>query len=174
MKCSQLFLTAMLLVATLGALLLGTRSAAAAVKVPDDLTGNWLGSFEPNSDPRSVGEAAMRVDSQERNHFKGKLALGRHVFDIAGAVTVDPPQPDKGEATPPEPDNRLLIVGATPPEPDMPGAMIFIRGNVRFIDPPQPDADPPGSIVADYMIVLADGSLEFGSVRLAKVGSLGR
>lgn len=164
MKVSRLCVATTLLVVGLGALLAG--SVVAAVKVPDDLTGNWIGFFVSEADPPGErGEAALRVDFQERNRFTGKLALGRSSWEIAGAVDMF---------------NNLHIVGVDPPEPDMPGAMILIRGTVRFTDPPQPDtdppnpdaeppspdADPPSEIVADYLIVYSDGSMDMGYLEL--------
>lgn len=171
MKRFSLFLPAMLLAATLVALLAGTGSAAAPNWAapnwnPDDLVGDWYGRFASGWDRTNVGEAALRVDSQERQQFEGKLAMGRLVFDIQGIVTTDPPEPDRGEADPPSPDRQLFIGGTTPPEPDMPGARILVRGTVRFVDPPSPDADPPGEIVAEYMIVYSDGSMDMGYLEL--------
>ena len=175
MKVSRLCVATTLVVAGLGALLAG--SVVAAVKVPDDLTGNWIGFFVSEADPPGErGEAALRVDSQDRNRFNGKLAMGRLVFDIQGIVTVDPPQPDRGEASPPPdpvpPEGKILIVGIDPPQPDSdppgskPAAMILIRGTIGFAEPPNPDADPPGEIVADYMIVYSDGSMDTGKLEL--------
>lgn len=152
------------LVASLVTVLCG--SANAAVKVPDDLTAYWLGSYVSDSDPRSIGEVALRVDSHEHKPFKGQLALGRHVFDIYGVVTATPPEPDRGEANPPEPDYQLFIGGATPPEPDLPGARILVRGTIGLTDPPNPDMPPTRGIKAEYLIVLADGSWDMGYLEL--------
>ena len=177
MKRCSLFLPAMLLAAALLALLTGTGSAAAPNWAapnwnPDDLVGDWYGLFASGWDRTNVGEAALRVDSQERQQFKGKLAMGRLVFDIQGIVGAEPPQPDRtgesdppGETNPPEPDLQLFIGGTTPPEPDMPGAMILVRGTIRFADPPG-ESDPPSEIVAEYMIVYSDGSMDMGYLEL--------
>src|SRR5262249_42166766 len=107
------------------------------------------------------------------NQFKGKVAIGRLVFDVQGIVTADPPS----ETDPPQPDYRLDIVGAEPPQPDAdpptetPAARILMRGSIRFADPPDPDAGPPGEFVADYLIIFADGSMAWGSVKLAEIGA---
>ena len=137
MNRSILFLS-MILLATLA----GTGSAAAPNwKTPKnqaapnwaapnwaDLTGDWYGQYASGWDRTQVGEVAMRVDFQARNRFQGRLALGRSSWEIAGAVDVF---------------NNLLIVGSQPPDPDVPGAIIAIRGTVRFAEPPQPDTEPP-------------------------------
>ncbi len=173
MKRSALHLSAALCAAAL-LTALAVAGRATGIEPPQpDLTGNWRGSYFSASDPKSIGEAAMRVDSQKLNRFYGKLALGRLVFDIQGAVTTTPAEPD---AEPPSPDYQLLIMGAEPPIPDadppgeMTGAMIMIRGTVRFIEPPTPDADPPGELVADYLILFADGSIDMGSLDLVQIG----
>ncbi len=171
MKRCSLFLPTMLLATTLVALLAGTGSAAAPNWAapnwnPDDVVGDWYGLFASGWDRTNVGEAALRVDSQERQQFKGKLAMGRLVFDIQGIVGADPPEPDRGESTPPQPDRQLFIGGTTPPEPDMPGARILVRGTIGLAEPPSPDTDPPSEIVADYLIVYSDGSMDMGSLEL--------
>ena len=107
-----------------------------------DLTGDWYGKFASGWDRTQVGEVAMRVDFQDRNQFQGKLAMGRSSWEIAGAVDAF---------------NNLHIVGVDPPDSE--GAIIAIRGTVRF-------ADSPTEIVAEYMIVYSDGSMDMGYLEL--------
>src|SRR5678815_3430078 len=163
----SILLLSMIFLATLA----GTGSAAAPNwKTPKNqaapywaapnwanLTGDWYGQYASGWDRTQVGEVAMRVDFQDRNRFQGKLAMGRSSWEIAGAVDAF---------------NNLLVVGIDPPQPDVPGAIIAIRGTLRFAEPQSPDADPPGSsnppseIVAEYFILYADGSMDMGYLEL--------
>jgi hypothetical protein len=161
MKAFRLCVATTLLVAGLCATFVGTGNAAAPNwAAPNwnsgDLSGDWYGQFASGWDRTRVGEAAMRVDFQDRNRFQGKLAMGRSSWEISGAVDAF---------------NNLRIVGIDPPQADMPGAIIAIRGSVRFADPPSEsdppgEADPPTEIVAEYMIVYSDGSMDMGYLEL--------
>jgi hypothetical protein len=121
-----------------------------------DLTGDWYGQFASGWDRTQVGEVAMRVDFQDQNRFLGKLAMGRSSWEIAGAVDTF---------------NNLHIMGVEPSQPDIPGAIIAIRGTVRFADPPTEsdppgESDPPSEIVAEYFILYSDGSMDMGYLEL--------
>ena len=158
MNRSNLFMSLILL-----ATLAGTGTAAAPNwKAPKgaapnwaapnwaNLTGDWYGQYASGWDRTRVGEVVMRVDFQDQDRFQGKLAMGRSSWEIAGAVDAF---------------NNLHIGGIVPPQDDQPGAIIAIRGTVRLADPPGA-SDSPSEIVAEYMIVYSDGSMDMGYLEL--------
>lgn len=133
----------------------GLAARALAVDPPDpDVTGHWTGVFVTVGDPFHVREASLQVARQDRHRFSGELSLDLLRFGLNGTVACDPP----------DPDCQFRATGGTQQRRD--AMRIVIRGSLTPADDRSPQA-----IVADFMIVGADGRPEIGTLYLMPIGS---
>lgn len=127
------------------------ETAAAAVKVPDDLVGNWYGSYSSAIDRTHSGKALLTIDFQEAEYFEGIYSDGRDRIPIRGMmmengrviVTAQPPNPDFGETAPTGPE--LVVIG-----------MIHFTRDGSFV------------LQGAYRMKLTDGSSDQGMLSLVQ------